>query len=118
MYINEDQTFFRAKIKLMHIHSSELANDEFEVFTVIFQLLLAWANCLNTSTFSCYARTLLPCKYSSRHPSLQFGYAWNIKVASFYIDHIKGVYINSQTVECLGIGSLHKVPLCFSTSAH
>ena len=68
--LSEDQIFFTAKMKLIHEHDIELASGEFKVLVNICQLLPAWANHTNTSTFSCYARTLLPCKYSLRYTSL------------------------------------------------
>ena len=37
-YLNKEQIFFTAKMKLMHIHASELACGKFEVLAVICQL--------------------------------------------------------------------------------
>ena len=37
--LNEDQIFFTAKLKLIHVHASELISGEFEVLAVICQLL-------------------------------------------------------------------------------
>ena len=54
--LSEDKIFCTAKIKLIHIiiiHAIKLVSGKFDVLTVIYQLLPARVNHIETSTFSC-----------------------------------------------------------------